>query len=795
MMKKNCSVLLIFIILSLFRIYSQEKNRNLDKVIENYNNYFKLEPETFYTQINKQKFFNGESLWFKSYIYNTKTLSPYFASKNIHISIYDSKGNLVENKIFYAENATTFGHFEINKKYKPGKYLIKTSSNWMKNFNENRSHLQEFEVLGNSESNSIKVTNNSKRYDFQILPEGGHIINNTVNVFGFKIVNNQGKGCKISNGEVYENNNLITTFKNNRLGIGKFKCFLSDDKIYTVKAILENGETLSEKIESPEKLGVAISAENIFNDNYLIVQLKTNKSTLPNLIGKTYYIAIHRDGFFQKIDMNFEAEKLNYAVKFKKEIMIPGVNILTLFNENAEPISERILFNPNGIKTKSLPNTYSSKKQKDSTTITYTLKKGFIGSKGSLSISVLPKLNKSYRKNTSIKTAFLLNPYVKGKIEEPDFYFNDLNRKTLYNIDLLLITQGWSRYSWDNIFYKPQYPLHDFEIGFNIKGKINNHKYNSKDKIILISKSNGIQLESALFKDCSFEFKNLFIADSSDIQFSLKKNRQTRPNTFFVLTPKKEQNLLSVNLKTDPEKLNSIKVNKPNQDIIYENPVFLDTILLENSLKPKKPKNILLQGSFGSKYFSFDDNKRYSPGTFVTDVIKDNGFDVQNTGLNVTIKSRRIISTSTGPPTPAIFIDNQQQIDFRFLASLRINEIEEMTISNRGNLIGAAGVGGVIQIFTKTNHSNKQNSKFNLHISKNGFSKQKEYYSPNYDKSKNDTFEKYGAIHWIHLTNPDINGNLVFKIPNYILGDINLYIEGMAEDGSLISETKTIFFD
>ena len=57
--------------------------------------------------------------------------------------------------------------------------------------------------------------------------------------------------------------------------------------------------------------------------------------------------------------------------------------------------------------------------------------------------------------NTNIEAAFLLTPYLKGYIEKPSYYFNNTDRKKLIELDLLLLTQGWSKYDWNDIFYSP----------------------------------------------------------------------------------------------------------------------------------------------------------------------------------------------------------------------------------------------------------------------------------------------------------------------------------------------------
>lgn len=787
-----------FFLLLFYQLHAQIQIESFNDVVDKYNNYYLLEPETFYTQINKEKYFQGESVWFKTYVYNTRNSSPYIATKNVHVGLYNGNGEEIEKKIFYAEDGATFGHFIIDQKITPGIYYIKTTSIWMKNFNEDRSFVRSFEVMSVSQEEELKTDIEVMDYDIKILSEGGHILANTTNTFGFKIINSKGNGEKIVSGSIVCDDKIITTFKNNKLGFGKFKFKVENGKNYKASFKLENGEVLTKTIDNTEPLGVILSAENVFSNTYLSINLKTNKASLSNLLNKTYHLTLNRDGFLKEIDFQFKPNQFDYLIRIKKELMVSGVNILTLFNDKGQAISERVLFNPNGLKIESLPKA-KIYKEKDSTVIKYKLTKDILGNKGSLSVSVLPNQTKAYNKKTSILSAFLLKPYIKGKVEKPDFYFNELDREGLYNLDLLLITQGWSRYNWNTIFYKSQYPLNDFEIGFNLKGKINNHRHNPKEHLVLLSKANSIRLEAKLKEDNSFEFKNLFIADSSDIQFSLKKNRQTIPSVYYVITPAIKKDSVRIINKTDYNYGRFENVNKSNTDFVYKNPVILDTVNLFETVKKEKTKNIFLPGNFYAKNISLSNTKRYSPGTLLIDVINDNGFDVIYYDFdNIVIKNRRLPQATLGGnalPPPAVFIDNVKQPDFSFLASLRINEVEDISISQHGSLIGSDGVAGVIQVFLKNEFKNSQKSKFNSKITDFGYASQKEFYNPLYDIENNETYLDYGVIHWNPSIKTNQDGDIHFAIPNTKLEGVNLYIEGMGEDGILLSKTETVILN
>ena len=57
-------------------------------------------------------------------------------------------------------------------------------------------------------------------------------------------------------------------------------------------------------------------------------------------------------------------------------------------------------------------------------------------------------------------------PFIKG--------FKNINRKKLNELDLLLLTQGWSKYDWNNIFKKPPINNFEFENGIDVTVNLNN---------------------------------------------------------------------------------------------------------------------------------------------------------------------------------------------------------------------------------------------------------------------------------------------------------------------------------
>lgn len=773
---------LISIILFCNSLFSQVSS--IVDIEEKYLAYFELDKETFYTHLNKQIFLTTENLWFKSYVYNNKEQEPYLATTNVYLTIYDSSGKLVERKLYYAKNGITFGNFSL-KDYSPGIYFLKVSTTWMKNFNEPDYSLTEFKIINNNES-APAYSPNRLDYDIQFLPEGGHAISEVVNSFGFKVINSNGVGEEILSGEIVDKGNQMhLNFKSNSFGMGKFQLKMEPNKTYYSKIVLKNGTEITKELPKPDEKGLTILINSLNSSNLLLV-LQTNKATLPQLLDKSYWLLIHRDGLFRKMEIKFKPETLNYNFQIPRNSLFSGINIITVFNEKNEPVLERSIYNPdhnliNEIKLEGVL------KQKDSIEIFLkaTQKDSVLFN---VSISALPSSTLSYKNNNDIISTFLLQPYISGNIENPSYYFKDNSFKTLYDLDLLLLNQGWSRYSWNNIFYSPQKPYFNFEIGFQIKGKLNGSSSDYED-IILISKENGLFESSPLDSENYFNFENLFLADTTDINFGAtnKKGLVSKPNAYYNLYPiYSEDSIIPPKTNLFDQKYGSYPIA---EFLTYEKVTILDTVNITGK-NTYKPKNRIFRGQFGGRYIDLE--SRYSSFNLVLDAIRDSGFNVNQSGLDIRITSNRTIGMGAYS-SPIVYVDNVQldPANFNFLYNLTIGDIEELYISKIPSMVG--GLGGSINIFTKKgNGGRKTIDTFASSKLKFGFSLPEKYSPPFYNTSMEETFSNYGVLGWFPEIIPNEDGLLSIKVPNYEHENINLYIQGMGTDGSLISKVETI---
>ncbi|WP_298416680.1 hypothetical protein [uncultured Kordia sp.] len=780
---KRILPLLTFLLLFSFSLFSQTDTT----VEDSYTEYFKLPRETLFLHLNKTSFLAGEEIWFKGYAYDQKNQLTSKATTNFNVGIYDANGKEVKRALFQGENGVTRGNFLVDSTFVSGTYYIKAATNWMKNFQDDGAYIQKIEIFGDKIiGNNEEATKNE--YDFQFLPEGGHIVANAKNNIGFKVVNANGKGVSATGIIFNEKNEEVTKFKSNTLGLGKFLFQPKVNEKYTSKITLATGETIEQKIQATGRQGITIIMNTLFPDR-AIITLNTNEETLKNHSNTKYKLLIHQSGKLKTVSFTFD-QGIAKTITIPKNELFKGVNTVTLFDENEQPILERLFFNDLGIKK---TNVSVSKLNKVNDSIILSVKELNLDEEANISVSMLPEETESYTPNNTIISSFLLQPYVKGIIENPEYYFTNFDRKQKYELDILLLTQGWSKYNWDAIFRNPPKQLHQFENGITIKGKVNSPASGIK-KLFLYSTKNHQAQFIELNEDQTFTLRNFYLEEGEEIRFSYQDKRGIfkKPRMYVTFSVTNKEN--SLDPEIEAQKVIDTKVIAPNFDLskefFREDSVELDAIVLETKRKKREEDPIAINGKFKRV-----DVQTYAQFPFVADYIQNNGYRVTESFGQLNITTRNRISFQ-GVTSPLVFLDDMPLTNFNILYNYSMANVEKILIDKSGFGYGLRSAGGVIKIYTRTTPLYKdKDGKSDI---SNGtaalfaFQQTKEYYAPKYNNYGDSTFKKYGVISWIPELILTKNETTTFKVFDTRTKFVTVFIEGITKDGNLISQKQTI---
>lgn len=314
---------------------------------------------------------------------------------------------------------------------------------------------------GKSYSKSIVLDANEGSLDF--FPEGGALVNDLKSNIGFKYLNYKGKGVEIEGFIVDQDNNQLSTFKSNHLGMGKIELLPQMGKSYYGVVQSNNGATYRYPIPVSKPKGMVM---RIFPRKQMkLIVLEAEPSITDSVFVKLY----HRGKDIYMLKALMKNGKFNYA--FKSNSLPNGIIGATLYNSAYMPIAERHFYNHKpedylDIKVETDKNEYEVR---DSVTIHIKSTKGKQPMSSSLSLMVVNKdyFEQTNRTQRNIVSYFMLESDIRGAIEKPSYYFE--HEDHLKDLDYLMLTQGWTNYKYD----KPQKPkIVPPEMGLTLSGYV-----------------------------------------------------------------------------------------------------------------------------------------------------------------------------------------------------------------------------------------------------------------------------------------------------------------------------------
>lgn len=529
------------------------------------------------------------------------------------------------------------------------------------------------------------------------------------------------------------------------------------------------------------------------------IMVKANVETIDRIKGENYQVALHNGG--EIITAPFSLNKDGIAVlSFLKDDLFTGTNIFTIFNESNKPILERLYLHTDDIGKTKLSKV-GVERTKDSLDIGIIFKGLNPELFSNLSVSVLPSQTKSYTHHNNLLSQLYIQPYIKGSLQNGARYFLHNDKKTDYEKDLLMLTQGWSSYDWDAIFSKNEREyIFPFERGIDIVANVNNNKLGSY--IVYPMTANNTQLFDLSTKQKEFTIKQSFPNEGDLFRIgyvdTVKKQFKEKPSLYLQYYPSKipifkNNNNVVKAMYTLNEK--SIRPNNTisawdNADINELDEVVINAEVKDNvytKVEKLKTKAII------QKYKYIDENTK-KRGMRVDTYLQLLGFatyfDIFTGKLSITNPR-----TPGKDPVPLVYLDNAlltttgKDSDFGILTFITMDLVDYIEYEVYGIGGGMRGGAGYIKIFTTPGGPKKKvpdnTVTYNIPLK---FAKQKQFYTPKYQYYSTDFFNEYGTIGWDPKASIDQNGVANLKVLDTKIENITLFIEGIINGTEYISQ-------
>ncbi len=813
----------VFAFLS-FSLYAQTP---IEKLTESFKDYNKSFPwEKVYLHTDKPHYVLNDTIWIKAYgmIENGSEDALPTKSVPLYVDLYNAKfDKYIDRIIIKLEEGKGMGDIVLPKDLQAGAYSLRAYTNWMRNFGDHAFFYKDIWVGELGEGWEYAGTDSKLNLGF--YPEGGHLVEGIPSKIGFKATDANGRSTDVFGYVLDSKADTIVRFESQHLGMGSFGFTPKENEAYEVYAKSAEQNWMKFALSRILTLGYVLDFDPLYSESEIKVDIKHNLGK-GNENKKLYLVGLSKG---QKVyEKEFDGEKATNSALISKEDFFPGIITFTLMDEEATLLAERLVYVYPFAQGKANFKTEKSQyKPKEFVQMEVAIVDEF-GSpvEGNFSVSVTDNFQVLQPENAgNIHSYFQLSSEVKGEIGQPGYYFNPENSNAEKYLDNLLLTQGWRRFSWENLGKSNTFPVYDFEPGLKLEGnvfKVNNKPIEEPHELrMLVTHSFGMPMlyEGKTNESGDFSFIGLDYQDSVGIYIQTFTEKEKNNGD----TTELKRNEVIMAIPTTPEFQVRNKALLPSGDKFQDYDEYLVTVkdaknMLEQfrlsqeielgevtvtGKRSVKPDNRAIQYNNApnrslpvtKEFYGFQNIFQLLRGRFPGVNVVGDVFSL-NPVPSVIIRGGGASIVNPGGAT--FFIDGMRAMP-GMVAVLPISEIERIDILtglSKGVLYGADGAGGVINVLTKAGNPNWEPADEpvigNATIKAKGYVPVREFYAPRgkYDISAPIAIDYRSTIYWNPQINTDADGKASFQFPlTESKPEVLVILEGLSKSGEPIHAT------
>ncbi|MCD2258595.1 hypothetical protein [Psychroserpens luteolus] len=128
--------------------------------------------EKVYLQLDNTVYTTDKTIWFKAILINAGTHQTAYSSGILYVDLIDSKQHIVNSKLIKINDGIGNGHFELDRSYEPGMYLIRSYTEWNKNFNSDFIFEKDIQIFSENKNDKYhKPIQNIRRVDSNAIAQ------------------------------------------------------------------------------------------------------------------------------------------------------------------------------------------------------------------------------------------------------------------------------------------------------------------------------------------------------------------------------------------------------------------------------------------------------------------------------------------------------------------------------------------------------------------------------------------------------------------------------------------------
>jgi TonB-dependent SusC/RagA subfamily outer membrane receptor len=634
--------------------------------------------------------------------------------------------------------------------------------------------------------------------DIQFLPEGGNLVIGKKSNVAFRAIDPDGTPVEIQ-GDI-EGQSFVTRFG----GMGKVELTPTKADYSANISNLKTGEKRTVTLPKAETNGLVVQVVNNPGAAFItvFVQGEYNPNSLL-LVSQTRGV----------INYMIQGALANgvWGVRIPKENLISGINHITVLSTDGKPLLERLIFvQKDDFLNLELSNSGSViPRGKIALNLSGSFQNQPVQGSYSMSVSDADQVSDESNEFGSIFSSLLLTSDLRGKIFQPGYYFKDQEAETMELLDLVMLTHGWRRFTWDDVIANKLPEITNFiERGINIEGQITEQQETRRGlgggKVSAVL-GEGIEIVSSEYgPNGRFILRELDYQDSVTVTITAEDNRVRNFVDVSIIEPEAvfteingtypNQIVWPAALAATFEERNMLQRLNEDQDVLD-----LEGVTVEAQTIEKEEEEV--RKIYGTGDVTINPDK--IPGnvafTNVFQLIQGrvSGVQVFVSGLDVSVQIRGVgsINSGTGP----LFLLDNSPVDAATLLQVNPRDVSSVDVFKdpaRAAIFGAQGANGVIAVYTKTGAGIGYVSVGGTLVTKyGGYDSPREFYAPKYDEKtlENASTDSRATIYWNPAIKTDSSGKAQVEFFNSDSAKRQLIIvEGMDAEGRLGRAVKVI---
>jgi hypothetical protein len=429
----------------------QKKQTNAQGMLADIPNRFKQyctwnSPEKLYVHTDKNSYLAGELLWFKIYNVDGALFQPVDLSKIAYIEILDKDNKPVMQAKIALTKGKGNGSFYLPVSINSGNYRLRAYTSWMKNLPAAYYFEKPVTIVNTLKTLTAQVADSNNRYQVAFFPEGGNLVKDVMSKIAFRVTDRFGKGVNCKGMVLAANNDTIIGFHTLKFGMGHFMFKPASTELYKALITLPDGSTITQGLPAAYEQGYAMQ---LVEDEAGAMSITVSGRSVSS---QALFLFVHS----RQVIQIAEKQTFNNGLavfSLHKSKLADGLSNITIFNEQQQPICERLYFkkpqqvlsvaaNSNAVK-------YGNRKRV-ALSVNTRQANAQAGTSANLSVAVY-RLDSLQTVDPNSPLSYLwLTSELTGNIESPGYYFST-DEAIKEATDNLVLVHGWRRFNWDQV--------------------------------------------------------------------------------------------------------------------------------------------------------------------------------------------------------------------------------------------------------------------------------------------------------------------------------------------------------